>query len=316
MIRKAFSLIVLTALLPTMGCEDEIDHNALKAEEERYFNLYMNANYQDKSPLTSGLYFIEEKEGSGLSPDTGNFVLINYLAYTIPDETVVDTYTEKWAREYNLYNSGVLYGPYKYKHGSEAEGMKEGLSRMKEGGIARLIFKSDLGYGANGLGNIGKYASLMYDIELVKVIRDVEQWELDKINTFLAEHPNAFPIHDDETDVTMYYIPGVAGDSTHVKDGEIVEIFYTGSLLDGRVFDSNIGQKSGFRVTMGEEEVIRGWEIGLKWFRYGGTGQLLIPHQLGYGERGSFAGNTAKTSIPPYETLLFEIEVSKTSVDE
>jgi FKBP-type peptidyl-prolyl cis-trans isomerase len=311
MIGRYFILFVLSVMIAFAGCEDDINYDYFIAEEERYFDLYMDARYQDVEPTESGLYYIEYEEGEGASPDSGDFVLVNYLAYTIPDEKVVDTYTEEWARDYNLYNSKVLYGPYKYQHGTEMAGMREGLSMMKEGGIARLIFKSDLGYGSEGLGNIGRFESLMYDIELVEVIGDPVEKEQEQINAFLAEHPGAYPIKDKETGVTMYYIPGVAGDSALISEGNTIDVFYTGRLLDGRIFDTNEGGSTGFSVTVGEGEVIAGWDIGLKWFRFGGTGQLLIPHQLGYGAEGTKVANTNKTSIPPYEPLLFDIRIPK-----
>ena len=306
---------ILAFLLPVTGCQEEFDSEAFIEEEDRYFQLYMDANYPNLQPTESGLYYIEYEEGSGASPDSGDWVLINYLAYTIPDETVVDTYDEEWARDYNLFNSGVLYGPYKYQHGTEMEGLREGLSMMKVGGISRLIFKSDLGYGAEGLGNIGKFESLMYDVQLLEVIGDPVAWEQMKIDSFLAANPTAYPIRDSETASVMYYIPGVAGDSAQVADGNNVEVFYTGQLLDGRVFDSNEGEASGMSVTIGEGDVIRGWDLGLKYFRYGGTGQLLIPHELAYGEEGTKASGTGKNAIPPYEALLFDIEVTKNVPD-
>ena len=298
------------------GCSEETNTDLFFAEEERYFDLYMAANYPNLEPTETGLYYIEYEEGTGESPDSGDWVLINYLAYTIPDETVVDTYDEEWARDYNLYNSGVLYGPYKYQHGTEMEGLREGVSMMKEGGVARLIFKSDLGYGEEGLGNIGKFESLMYDVQLIEVIGDATAKEQMQIDSFLAEHPTAYPIRDSETDVKMYYIPGLVGDSVQIADGNLIEVYYTGRLLDGRQFDSNEGSSSGMRVNVGEGEVIKGWDLGLKYFRYGGTGQLLIPHELAYGAEGKMASGTGKTSIPPYEALLFDIQVTKTLLDE
>jgi FKBP-type peptidyl-prolyl cis-trans isomerase len=316
MMRFFVIIIVLAAMVSTTGCEEEINLDSFIAEEERYFHLYMDANYPEVEPTETGLYFIEYEEGEGLTPDSGDYVLVNYYAYTIPDETVVDTYDEEWARDHNLYNSKVLYGPYKYQHGTEMEGMREGLSLMKEGGIARLIFKSDLGYGSAGLGNIGRFESLMYDIELVEVIKDPVEREQEQINAFLADHPTAYPVRDKETGVTMYYIPGVAGDSAQIAEGNSIDVYYTGRLLDGRVFDSNEGSSTGFNVNVGEGEVIPGWDIGLKWFRYGGTGQLLIPHQLAYGAEGTKVDNTNKTSVPPYEALLFDIRIPKPKIDK
>jgi FKBP-type peptidyl-prolyl cis-trans isomerase len=105
------------------------------------------------------------------------------------------------------------------------------------------------------------------------------------------------------------------GDSVLVEEKDDVEIFYKGELLDGREFDSNQGQTSGFKFRVGKGDVIRGWDIGMTYFRYGGTGKLLIPHELAYGVEGSLASGSTKTSIPPVEALLFEIEVAKVDPD-
>jgi FKBP-type peptidyl-prolyl cis-trans isomerase len=315
MTKKLFTIVSLIALLLVTGCNKETDDTLKIENEERYFQLYMTANYPDLEPTANGLYFIEYEEGSGATPDEDDYVLINYLAYTVPGEEVVDTYTEEWAREYNLYLSGVMYGPYKFRHGSEIAGMKEGLAMMKEGGVARLIFKSDLGYGGLGFGSIDDYESLMYDIELIEVIDDVYAREQEQIDAYLAEQTTYEEIYDEETDATLYYIPTEVGDSSQVENKDEVEILYKGELLDGRVFDSNLGSASGFKVKIGKEEVIRGWELGLLKFRYGGKGKLLIPHELAYGEEGSLASGSSKVSIPPVEALLFEIEVVKSSGD-
>ena len=120
-------MITLTALLITLmtGCDKSLENSVFEEQENRYFDLYIAANYSDINPIEEGLYYIDYKEGTGASPDTGDYVLINFLTYTIPDENVVDTYKEDWALEHNIYNSQVLYGPYKFKHGAELQGLRK-----------------------------------------------------------------------------------------------------------------------------------------------------------------------------------------------
>ena len=95
-----------------------------------------------------------------------------------------------------------------------------------------------------------------------------------------------------------------------------VEVFYRGTLLDDREFDSNIGDATGLDVTVGDGSVIKGWEIGLTRFKQGGVGKLLIPHELAYGEDGNILSGTTKYSIPPFEALLFDIGIGTDKVDE
>ena len=310
MVRITTWLTAITLAMTAMvACEEEVDQEALRQEESRYFQLYMDTNYPDLEPQESGLYYINIEEGDGATPDSGDYVLINYLAQTVPDGNVFDTYTEEFARQYNLYQEQVLYGPYKYQHGSEMEGMREGLSMMKEGGIARLLFTSDLGFGADGFGQVEPFESLLYDIELLEVIEQPADREFEQMQNYLDTVENYTRILDEDIDVVMYYIPDRIGEGDSIQSDDMIDIYYTGQLLDGRVFDSNTDEDSPLQVTLGEEEVIQGLELGLTYFRKGGEGRLLVPHPLGYGEEGSKVSRSNKTSVPPFEALLFHIEV-------
>ena len=316
----AFGFFILA--LGISSCDNGIDYDALQANEMRYFNLYMNTNYPGEEPseLNENLYFIEYEPGDslGLTPDSGDYVLINYVAYTIPDEDVVDTYDEDWAINNSLYDDDVLYGPYKYQHGTEIEGMKLGLSLMKEGGMARLIFTSALGYGSESNSPIDAYESLMYDIQLLKVIKDPVTDAEQRLNEYMDanySYDEISTVYGDTAGAYVYFIAEQHGDSTLLVEGSVAEVFYTGQLLDGREFDSNASSSSGLKVTIGEGDVIEGWEIGLTKFRYGSTGRLIIPYHMAYGETGSFT-TSGKTAIPPYEPLIFDIEVTKTVYED
>jgi FKBP-type peptidyl-prolyl cis-trans isomerase len=317
--RIKYFLFVLVALGVAFltGCEDEVDSTVYQDQEDRYFDLYIAANYSDLVPDEDGLYYINYVEGTGATPDTSDYLLINFVAYTIPDENVVDTYTEDIAVEHNVYTSGAMYGPYKFHLGSEILGLQKGLTSMKVGGISRILFKSDLGHGSIGWGNLVKgYESMMYDIELLEVIDDVYEQELAMIDAYLDTIDNVVEIYDADTDATMYYIPDEIGTGAQIETDNELEIFYTGKLLDGRQFDSNTGENSGLDVTIGAESVITGWELGLLKFNYGGSGRLLIPHQLAYGEDGNILTGSLKYSIPPYEALLFSVSVEPEPVEE
>ena len=79
-----------------------------------------------------------------------------------------------------------------------------------------------------------------------------------------------------------------------------VRVHYTGKFVDGSAFDSSVG---GAPVEFPLNRVISGWTEGLQLMREGETAELVIPYDLGYGEQGS------GRSIPPYSTLVFEVEL-------
>ncbi len=311
-VERLFRILILTSgmVLTLFGCS-KTDYTQLLANEDRYFELYMNVNYPDLQPLESGLYFINELDGNGISPDSGDYVLLNYVAKTLPDETVYDTYVESIAEANDLYTDGVLYGPLKYQHGNEIAGLKEGVSYLTEGGVATLIFKSDLGYGTEGYGSVDACTSLMYDIELVKVIKDVVAYEdsvIASILDTLSVPYIAIPYNDT---ATMYYIEWEEGTGDQVDTTDAVNVYYTGYLPDGRVFDSNVGDDDPFEVDLTENSVIVGWQIALPYFKFGGKATLIIPYNLAYGVDGATESTTGKVSIPPYQTLMFDITMEE-----
>jgi FKBP-type peptidyl-prolyl cis-trans isomerase FkpA len=92
------------------------------------------------------------------------------------------------------------------------------------------------------------------------------------------------------------------GKGDGAKDGDTLVVHYTGTLTDGKQFDSSRG-RAPFEVTLGQGRVIKGWEQGLQGMKVGEKRKLTIPPDLGYGARG--AGGV----IPPNATLVFEVEL-------
>jgi len=121
---------------------------------------------------------------------------------------------------------------------------------------------------------------------------------IDEGEKFLAENKKHEGVQ--ETSSGLQYEVITMG--TGVKPGpeDVVSVHYTGMLLDSTKFDSSVdrGEPAQFTVN----QVIRGWQESIQLMPVGSKFKFYIPYELGYGEN-------ATGPIPPYSTLIFEVEL-------
>jgi len=100
----------------------------------------------------------------------------------------------------------------------------------------------------------------------------------------------------------LKYTDVKVGSGASPVKGKMVKVHYTGTLENGKKFDSSVG-KEPFTFAIGVGQVIAGWDEGVMGMKVGGKRKLIIPSKLGYGARG------AGSDIPPNATLLFDVEL-------
>ena len=153
--RSTIPLILAAVLLISLGsCDPSKKYEKAESREiQEYLTDNSNLNFELK---TSGLYYLENVTGAGLSPTMYDSAYVNYSAMFL-NGTVFDTNE----------GTGALYG---FIVGENITGFDEGIMLMKEGGKATLLIPSKLAYGTSGrYPYIQGYTPLLFDIELVIV---------------------------------------------------------------------------------------------------------------------------------------------------
>ena len=105
----------------------------------------------------------------------------------------------------------------------------------------------------------------------------------------------------------LQIIDSKVGTGASPKSGQTCVMHYTGWLYEngqkGKKFDSSVDRNEPFEFTIGQRQVIAGWDEGVKGMKVGGVRRLTIPSSMAYGPRG-MAG-----VIPPNCALKFDIEL-------
>ena len=134
--------------------------------------------------------------------------------------------------------------------------------------------------------------SLILVLSSCKKDKDQNEQDEETIKEYIASHG----LNAQSTGSGLYYVienPGTGKTPNYNSD---VQVVYKGFLTDGTVFD----ESSSTGIWLNLQQVIIGWQEGIPLFNEGGSGTLLIPSALGY-------GNQASGSIPPNSVIIFEI---------
>ncbi len=122
--------------------------------------------------------------------------------------------------------------------------------------------------------------------------------------TDLTEKPD-IAVPEDEPPAELQVSDIVVGEGDLACSGDVVAMQYVGVLYaDGTQFDASWDRgQEPFEFQLGGGQVIGGWDQGIVGMRQGGRRQLVIPAELGYGERGAGA------DIPPGAALIFVVDL-------
>ncbi len=198
--------------------------------------------------------------------------------------------------------------------------LMEGFMLMSEGDMASFnvpvsaIFKD----GMKRPAFIKDGDEMFWEVEMVE-LKSAKQLKTDALNRLkkdqedLIKYAKANNIKTIKTPDGDYVSITKEGKGSAIKRGEIIAVNYTGYLLDGTVFDSNIDPKfkhaQEFEFPLGQGAVITGWDNNLAGFPVGTKLKLLIPSLNAYGDTETPGNEVNPKGIPINSPLLFDVEI-------
>ncbi|HRN42766.1 MAG TPA: FKBP-type peptidyl-prolyl cis-trans isomerase [Vicingus sp.] len=227
----------------------------------------------------SGLIYTITHEGNGKRAAVGDKVSVHYTGKLTND---------------SIFDSSLFRNqPFNFKlgEGQVIKGWDEGIALLNVGDKATFTIPPHLAYGSQGAGGvISPNETLIFEVELLNII----------------EAPKPFDVAGKDTITTssgLKYIKLNTTEGIQAQAGKIVKVHYSGYLENGKMFDSSVERGQPLDFPLGQGRVIKGWDEGIALLKVGEKARLIIPQELGYGERGY------PPIIPAKATLLFDVEL-------
>ncbi|MFN3528568.1 MAG: FKBP-type peptidyl-prolyl cis-trans isomerase [Bacteroidia bacterium] len=262
------SFLLVAGLLAVAAC-----NTSTEAELERSFT-------------PNGLAYIIHVNEAEMKAEIGD-VLVIHMQYGTKDSVLFDSH--KYGRPIFLQVTNPAYP------GS----IEEGLVLLGTGDSATFFLSADSVYGRifhQPLpSGIRQGEELIFHIGVITVRNEDRELARYLVNQAITEpaRPSG-----------LYVIKSKEGNGKPAKPGARVSLHYTGTLLDGTVFDSSKERNDPFSFVLGQGQVIQGWDEGVSLLKVGDKARFIIPSYLAYGPKGAGSG-----LIPPYSTLVFDVEL-------
>jgi FKBP-type peptidyl-prolyl cis-trans isomerase FkpA len=326
MITRIFTGVIIATLCAVtfQSCSLSDDNSQENYNKELLtFNNYIaELDTTNFKRISEGLYYYSYKEGTGDSAiynytkNENDYVLVKYTGKTLSGAVFVSTDSliaqNKGGTPVSTFNGAIMMPVYTNINSSILyypwpTGFASAILNMKEGGKANIYMTSYWAYYSSTVGEISPYTSLIYDIELVKVIKDPAAYDKNLRQTFLANYGKT--LADSVTTGTgAYVIEQTAGSGSLPTSSSYITVKYTGKLIDGRTFVNSTS--STFQLS---SSITTGWRTAFSNLKSGSKGIIVIPYYAAYGSVGAFRYSDYRLAVTPYTSIVYEYEITDIS---
>lgn len=243
----------------------------------------LNPRKEKTITTESGLKYTIYQRGTGELAQMGDIVKVHYVG-KLENDSIFDSSRKRGE-------------PLRFKLGAGQviKGWEEGISHMRVGDKAKLVIPPELAYGDRELPGIPANSTLIFDVELMEVIKPAKPFDVEGKDTI--SYPSGLKI------IMVKEMPS----APMAKNGQTVSVHYTGYLQNGKAFDSSVERGEPISFPLGAGKVIKGWDEGISKLHVGEKARFIIPPHLGYGAAGY------PPVIPENATLIFDVELIQLS---
>jgi peptidylprolyl isomerase len=265
--------------LDTMN-QDSVLEVEIANNEEVIENTVVKSKNGDTITTKSGLrYIITKKNPKGVKPQKGNQIQAHYTGSLVNGK---------------IFDSSRKRGqplPFTIGAGQVIAGWDEGFSYLREGEQAILIIPPSIGYGARDMGDIPPNSTLIFDVELVKVVQPMNYTKYSGAGKDTITTKSGL----------KYIVIDKGNTNFKARKGQMAQLFYAGYFTNGKMFDGNFSSGQPFSIQVENPPVIEGWKEMILLMNKGMKVRVIIPPHLAYGPNGY------PNVIPPNSTLVFDM---------
>jgi FKBP-type peptidyl-prolyl cis-trans isomerase len=305
-------LVVLMNITLNSCLKDEWDEYEKQEKSDRDVYLQSLRDQGYTVIEEDGIYYVKITEGTGISPAVTDYVAIDFTGRKT-DNTIIETTDSNLIDEWTNYQylDHYIFGPKKIYLGNSIEGFYRGVSKMSEGARYIIVIPSDLAF--------KDYVTLVYDVELLKVIPEPEAYDSIQLNTVLEEQSM-----DNGTIIDNVYYFETASSIldrmvTVEPDDSVYVRFDSYYIIENSLvlFESNRTEESALKFKFsssasapeGYLPFTDGFLTAIDTMSAGAQARVIVPYDYGYEAAGYKHPYYGYIIVPAYTSLVYDIEI-------
>ena len=304
-------VLSMSVLLSCMDDSESAVERQLRIDQEAIIQ-YLEDNDLEAQKTVAGYYVLRDVENSG--------------GKLVEDGDVVSVYYRMSLLNGNKVDSAVVNSDIPVKFGYDTDlftllpsGLNVGIGSMRVGEAFRFFLPSNLAFGTYSYRQlIPSNAIFIVEVEVASIQSDEDQEQIEE-DIILAFIENQQLEGVESLSSGLFFKSLSPGSGDTPRNGNRVEVLYTGRFLNGSVFDKTDNNKP-FPFTIGSNAAIAGFEEGVKKMREGEKALLIIPSHLAYGATLQVIPEQIRedlinkqfinNSLPPFSIIQFEVEIT------